>query len=99
MAERGPSMANKKSQDELAVGALVRVKAGTTMPEFPDVACGGWTGTIVEMSGKKPNTKYFVEWDDATLAKIPEPYLKLCEAQGLYHRMACFDASTLEPAK
>jgi hypothetical protein len=39
-----------------------------------------------------------VEWDDVTLGNIPEPYLKLCEAQGLYHRMACFDASTLEPA-
>jgi len=88
----------KKSQDELAVGALIRVKAGTTMPEFPDVACGGWTGRIVETSGKKPNTKYFVEWDDATLGIIPEPYLKLCETQGLYHRMACLEGSALEPA-
>jgi hypothetical protein len=91
-------MANKKSQDELAVGARIRVKAGTTMPEFPDVVCGGWTGTVVETSGKKPNTKYFVEWDEATLATIPEPYLKLCEAQGLYYRMACLDGPALEPA-
>jgi hypothetical protein len=88
----------KKSHDELAVGAQIRVKAGTTMPEFPDVACGGWTGKIVETSGKKPNTKYFVEWDDTTLGIIPEPYLKLCEAQGLYHRMACLEGSALEPA-
>jgi hypothetical protein len=88
----------KKSHDELAVGALIRVKVGTTMPEFPDVACGGWTGKIVETSGKKPNTKYFVEWDDTTLGIMPEPYLKLCESQGLYHRMACLDASALEPA-
>jgi hypothetical protein len=90
-------MVNKKS-DELAVGANVRVKAGTTMPEFPDVACGGWTGKIVETSGKKPNTKYFVEWDEATLGSMPESYLKLCEAQGLYHRMACLDGSVFEPA-
>ncbi|HET6323213.1 MAG TPA: hypothetical protein VFG04_00830 [Planctomycetaceae bacterium] len=88
----------KKSHDELALGARVRVKAGTTMPEFPDVACGGWVGSIVETSGKKPNTKYIVEWDEATLATMPEPYLKLCEAQGLYHRMACLEGSALEAA-
>jgi hypothetical protein len=88
----------KKSHDELAVGALIRVKAGTTIPEFPDVACGGWTGRISETTGKKPNTKYIVEWDDATLAIIPQTYLKLCEAQRLLHHMACLDGSTLEPA-
>jgi len=91
-------MANKKSHDELTVGARVRVKAGTTMPEFPDVACGGWTGTIAETSGKKPNTKYIVEWDDATLKSMPEPYLKLCEAQQIYHKAACLEGSVLEPA-
>jgi hypothetical protein len=32
------------------------------------------------------------------LGIIPEPYLKLCESQGLYHRMACLDGSALEPA-
>src|ERR1700690_3661376 len=73
---RGTTMAKKKTSEALAVGARVRVKSGTTIPEFPDVPCGGWTGTVVEMTGKKPNSKFVIEWDDATLAAIPEPYLR-----------------------
>jgi hypothetical protein len=91
-------MAKKKASDELAVGARIRVKSGTNIPEVPEVACGGWTGTIVEATGKKPNTKYVVEWDDATLAAIPESYLRTCEAQGLFYRMACLDGGSLETA-
>ena len=92
-------MAKKKTTDELGVGARVRVKAGTSVPEMPEVACGGWTGSVVETSGKKPNTKYVIEWDDATLAGMPESYLKSCEAQGLFHRMACLEGGVLEPAE
>jgi hypothetical protein len=90
-------MAKKKTSDELGVGARIRVKSGTTVPEMPDVACGGWTGTIVEATGKKPNTKYVIEWDDATLATIPESYVRTCEVQGLFYRMACLDGASLEP--
>jgi hypothetical protein len=92
-------MAKKKTSDELAVGTRVRVKAGTNIPELPDVSCGGWTGTVVESSGKKPNTKYVLEWDDATLAAMPEAYLRTCEAQGLFYRMVCLDGGSLEPAE
>ena len=90
-------MAKKKTSDELAAGTRIRIKSGTMVPEFPEIACGGWTGTVVEASGKKPNTKYVIEWDDATLAAIPEAYVRACEAQGLYHRMACLEGSTVEP--
>jgi hypothetical protein len=92
-------MAKKKTSDGLAVGARVRVKAGTNIPEVPEVSCGGWTGSVVEASGKKPTTKYVIEWDDATLAAIPESYLRTCEAQGLFYRMACLEVSVLEPAE
>jgi hypothetical protein len=92
------AMAKKKASDELAAGARVRVKEGTTVPEFPEVSCAGWTGTVVEASGKKPNTKYVIEWDDATIAALPESYLKTCEAQGLFYRMACLDGGSIEPA-
>jgi hypothetical protein len=91
-------MAKKKAADELAAGARIRVKAGTMVPEFPDVACGGWTGTIVEATGKSPSTKYVIEWDGATLAVLPSEYVAACESQGLYHRMACLDGAVLEPA-
>lgn len=91
-------MAKKKVSDEMGVGARVRVKPGTSIPEMPDVTCGGWTGTVVETSGKKPNTKYVIEWDEATLAAMPETYLRTCEAQGLFYRMVCLDGASLEPA-
>jgi hypothetical protein len=91
-------MAKKKTSDELAVGGRVRVKPGTSVPEMPDVSCAGWTGTIVEATGKKPNTKYVIEWDEPTLAAIPESYLRTCEAQGLFYRMVCLDGASLEPA-
>jgi hypothetical protein len=92
-------MAKKKTSEELAIGARVRVKTGTMVPEFPDVTCGGWTGTVVETTGKKPNSKYVIEWDAPTLAAMPEPYLRTCEAQGLYYRMVCLDSTSLEPAE
>ncbi len=92
-------MSKKKASDELAVGARVRVKSGTNIPEVADVACGGWTGTVIEAMGKKPNTKYVIEWDDATLAAIPESYLRRCESQGLFYRMVCLDSACLEPAE
>ncbi len=91
-------MAKKKASDELAVGTRVRVRAGTPMPEFPDVVCDGWTGTVVEVTGKKPNTKCVIEWDEHTLSIMPQAYLQSCEAQGLYHRMACLESTSLELA-
>jgi hypothetical protein len=91
-------MAKKKATDGLAIGTRVRVKPGTSIPEFPDVECGGWTGTIVDSTGKKPNVKCVVEWDESTLSTVPEAYIHACEAQQLYHRMACLDLDVLEPA-
>jgi hypothetical protein len=91
-------MARKKASDALPIGTRIRVKPGTTVPEFPELTCGGWTGTIADSSGKKPDTKYIVEWDDPTLALLPESYVKLCESRGLYHRMVCLDEGVLEPA-
>src|SRR5436853_614499 len=32
-----------------AVGALVRVRAGTVVPDFADIPLGGWAGTISEV--------------------------------------------------
>jgi len=68
------------------------------MPEFPDVNISGWTGSVCDSQGKGPDVRYFVEWDAATLARIPEAYRQHCESHGLFHGMACLKGTELEPA-
>ncbi len=89
-------MAKKKSAGGLDAGARVRVKAGVSSPEFPEVSLGNWTGAVVEVSGKPPAQKFLVEWDDATLAAMPADYVSRCEAQQLFHAMAFLGADEIE---
>jgi hypothetical protein len=91
-------MAKKKAADELDKGTKVRVKDGTMHPEFPDISCGGWTGVIDEATGKKPNIKYVIKWDEATLNALPADFVQACEAKQLYYPMCCLDSSVLDPA-
>lgn len=88
-------MSNKPST-KIGVGAKIRVKPETVSPEFPEISCAGWTGTIMEASGKKQDVKYIIEWDDTTLEQMPADYLQKCEQQGLYHKMACLKADQVE---
>lgn len=86
----------KVSGDTLAPGTRIRVKSGVTIPEFPDVECGGWTGSIAELTGKKADPKYVIEWDDAVVAAMPRAYVEQCEEGQIYYRMACFGRDDLE---
>lgn len=90
-------MTSRKSS-KLTAGSPVRVKPGVTMPEFQDVDISGWTGVISDSQGRGADVKYFVEWDGPTLARMPETYRAHCEAQGLYHGMACLRGSDVEAA-
>ncbi|MBW3541876.1 MAG: hypothetical protein KY476_16530 [Planctomycetes bacterium] len=87
----------KSSAGGLAVDAPVRVRAGVAAPEFPEIDCGGWTGRVSELIGAKTDPKYVVEWDHATLARLPKGYEARCEEKGLYYRMSCFAPDELEP--
>ena len=51
----------KKPASTLVEGTRVRARAGVSAPEFPEISIEGWTGTIFEVSGKKPATKYVIE--------------------------------------
>ncbi len=84
------------SPGKLAIGSRVRVKAGVMSPDFSDVSFAGWTATIMELSGKKPNVKFIIEFDDDAIAAMPSDYLHLCEEQRLLHTMACLAADQLE---
>lgn len=91
-------MGKKKAAAGLAEGARVRVKPGVVSPEFPELEIGGWTGTISETSGRSPNVKCIVEWDEPTRGRMPAEYVRRCEEQNLYYRMVCLAAEDLEPA-
>ncbi len=89
-------MAKKKASGGPAPGTPIRVRAGVQSPEFPDVSLAGWTGTIVEVTGKPPSTKYILEWDAETLSQMPPEYVSRCEAQQLFYSMACLSADDVE---
>lgn len=90
-------MAKKKaSTGGLDSGARVRVKPGVMSPDFPEVSFAGWTGTVAEVAGKAPAQKFYVEWDSTTLSAMPPDYIARCEAQMLFHAMACLKQEEIE---
>ena len=89
-------MAKKKATGGLE-GSRIRVKPGVNSPEFPEISMAGWTGSVVETSGKAPAQTVIVEWDGPPLAAMPKAYLEKCESQQLYHLMASLKADDVEP--
>ena len=66
-----------------AAGAQVRVKPGTTDPDFSDIPLGGWAGTIREVDQRSAPPTYLIEWDRHTLDHMHPVYRKRCERDGL----------------
>jgi len=87
---------SNSSTGKLTIGSRVRVREGVNSPDFTDVSFAGWTATILELNGKKPNQKFIVEFDDAVIAAMPPDYLTRCEAQRLLYTMACLEAEQIE---
>lgn len=88
-------MAKKKASGGLE-GSRIRVKPGVNSPEFPEISLAGWTGTVVETTGKPPEQKVIIEWDAATLAAMPAEYVSKCEAGQLYYVMASLSGDDVE---
>ncbi len=84
--------------DEFRAGKAVKVKDGITAPDLPDFSIAGWSGTIVEVGGKKTARKYFIEWDATTLGAMPAEYTDACEEKQLYHLMTCLTSDQIEAA-
>lgn len=84
--------------ERIAVGKRVRVKPGVQAPEVPEVNISGWTGTVTQISKKKSGRSCFIEWDDATMAGMPDDYVRICEEQMLLRQMACLPETDLESA-
>lgn len=83
----------KRQAAKLAAGHRIRVNDGVTMPEFPHLVIGGWTGMVMETAGRGPATKVILKWDESVVERIPDDYRKHCEAEGLFHEMACLPAA------
>ena len=89
-------MAKRKSSKPTS-GQRIQVKDGVTMPEFPELVIGGWTGTVLETQGRGAAMKVILEWDDPILEKLPQDYREQCEAQHMLYAMACLPADDVEP--
>jgi hypothetical protein len=56
----------KKKEEEprtparFAAGAHVRVKPGTTDPDFPDIPLGGWAGTVREQLPRRAAFRFSI---------------------------------------
>ena len=90
-------MAKKKASDGLD-GSRIRVKPGVNSPEFPEISLAGWTGTVIETSGKVPEQKVIIEWDAKTIDAMPKDYISKCESGQLYYAMASLKSDDVEPA-
>ena len=98
MARKKPS--GKKSPPapaRFAVGDRVRVKPGTTDPDFADIPLGGWAGTITEVNPREKPPTYLVEWDAYTLANMHPVYRKRCERDDLVVESMCLGEDDLVP--
>lgn len=81
---------------KLASGSKVRIKPGVKIPEVPDVCADDWTGMVVEVKGRSDSMQYIIEWDEETESRMPQDFIKECEAAGLFYKMACLPHADVE---
>jgi hypothetical protein len=72
-----------RTSAQFAAGAQVRVKPGTTDPDFPDIPLGGWAGTVQEVDQRAASPTYLIAWNRHTLDHMHPVYRKRCERDGL----------------
>src|SRR5215469_13343742 len=65
------------------VGHHVRVKPGTTDPDYPDIPLGGWAGAIMDVNQRSNPPIHLIEWNQHTLDHMHPVYRKRCERDGL----------------
>jgi hypothetical protein len=104
-SETGEPAVSKKNQNvkkprtpaRFAAVAQVRVKPGTTDPDFPDIPLGGWAGTVREVDERSAPPTYLIEWDRHTLDHMHPVYRKRCERDGLELESMWLGEDDIEP--
>jgi hypothetical protein len=104
----GTSMSKKKGKKQkkakkprtparFDAGAQVRVKPGTTVPDFEDIPLGGWVGTIREVNARSAPPTYLIEWNRYTLDNMHPIFRKRCERDGLEAENMWLGEEDIEP--
>jgi hypothetical protein len=97
--KKKPASQGKKPRTtapRFAVGAQVRVKPGTTVPDFADIPLGGWAGTVQEVD-QRPPTTFLIQWNKHTLDHMHPVFPKRCERDGLDPESMWLAEDDLEP--
>lgn len=97
MAKKKPQQKKVSAPPRFAVETVVRVRPGTTDPDFPDIPLGGWAGTIQEVDQRSAPPTYLIEWDRHTLDHMHPVYRKRCERDGLELERMWLGEDDIEP--
>ncbi len=72
------SYMTKTQKNRFQIGDFVKIKKGTSDPDF-GIDIGGWQGQI-----EKIEDGYLcIVWDSTTLSNFPDKYISQCEKEGL----------------
>ena len=85
-----------------AVGDRVRVRAGVTDPDSPDIPLGGWSSVVEEINRRGASPSYLIAWDQRSLEQMHPVYRKRCERDDLDPAtmvLACGRGSALRAAR
>lgn len=82
---------------EFAIGAKVRVRAGTVDPENPDLPIGRWCGVVEDVDDTTDPVSYYVTWDQRTRDNMSTQFLSRCRLEGLEIESMWLDEDQLEP--
>lgn len=83
MAQKKRKKGSPPQPPRFRLGEQVRVKPGTTDPDFSDFTLGGWVGTIQEVDQRSRTPLYLIRWNQQTLGNMHPVYRKRCERDGL----------------
>lgn len=95
--QQKPTSSTSPAPAKFAVGALVRVKPGTTVPDFTDIPLGGWAGAISEVDQESDPPNYLIEWNQHTLDHMHPVYRKRCERDDLELESMWLAEEDIEP--
>jgi hypothetical protein len=97
MTKKDQKASKPRTPARFATAAPVRVKPGTTDPDFPDIPLGGWAGTIREVDQRSATPTYLIAWSKYTLDHMHPIYRKRCERDGLELASMWLGEDDIEP--